>query len=91
MWAALNTLAVQSAPANRGGAISVIGAFKFGGGAIAPLIWLPLYVVEPELAFAVAGVAGAAIALVALMLRGVPSAAPADPAERVRAAAAPQP
>jgi MFS family permease len=91
MWAALNTLAVQSAPANRGGAISVIGAFKFGGGAIAPLIWLPLYVLEPELAFAVAGVAGAAIALVALMLRGVPSAAPADPAERVRAAAAPQP
>jgi MFS family permease len=90
MWAALNTLAVQSAPANRGGAISVIGAFKFGGGAIAPLIWLPLYVIEPELAFAVAGVGGAAIALVALMLRGVPSVAPADPAERARAAAAPQ-
>ncbi|MEA2288177.1 MAG: hypothetical protein QOD55_174 [Solirubrobacteraceae bacterium] len=90
MWAALNTLAVQSAPANRGGAISVIGAFKFAGGAMAPLLWLPLYVVEPELAFALAGAAGAAIALVALTLRGLPSAPPADATDRARAAAAVQ-
>jgi MFS family permease len=90
MWAALNTLAVQSAPANRGGAISVIGAFKFAGGAMAPLIWLPLYVAEPAVAFGIAGAVGATIALVALLLRGLPSAGRTDPAERVRAAAAPQ-
>jgi MFS family permease len=71
-WAALNTLAVQSAPANRGGAISVIGAFKFAGGAIAPLLWLPIYVWHAEAAFALAGAVAAAIALIALALRGTP-------------------
>jgi sugar phosphate permease len=88
LWAALNTLAVQSSPANRGGAISVVGAFKFAGGAIGPPLWLPLYVWHPEIAFALAGAAAAAIALVALVLRDAPSApsGPADPAERARAA-----
>ena len=55
IWAGLNTLAVQSAPENRGGAISVVGAFKFAGSAVAPLLWLPLYVARDELAFAAGG------------------------------------
>ena len=55
VWAGLNTLAVQSAPENRGGAISVVGAFKFAGSAVAPLVWLPLYVARDELAFAAGG------------------------------------
>jgi MFS family permease len=91
-WAALNTLAVRSAPANRGGAISVIGAFKFAGGAIGPLLWLPIYVWHPEAAFALAGVAGAAIALIVLVLRGMPQRGDTEPdaAARAHAAAAPQ-
>jgi MFS family permease len=87
IWAGLNTLAVQSAPKNRGGAISVVGAFKFAGNAIAPLLWLPLYLDASELAFGVAGVASAAIAIVAVMLRGGPREAP-PATERARATAA---
>lgn len=89
MWAALNTLAVQSAPANRGGAISVIGAFKFAGGAVAPLIWLPAYTASPQLAFVLAGLAGCAIALIVLALRR--PAAPVAPGPRHRRAAATHP
>jgi len=88
IWAGLNTLAVQSAPENRGGAISVVGAFKFAGNAVAPLIWLPLYLEAVELAFGLAGVASAAIALVAVALRGGPRRVALAAAERARAAAA---
>jgi MFS family permease len=90
VWGGLNTLAVQSAPRNRAGAISVVGAFKFSGNAIGPLLWLPLYLGQPELAFATAAVACAAIAIVGAWLRswGRPVDVPA--AERARAAAAAQ-
>jgi len=88
VWAGLNTLAVQSAPDNRGGAISVVGAFKFAGNAIAPLLWLPLYLERAELAFAAAAVACVAIALVVLALRGGPRRIVVAAAERARAAAA---
>jgi MFS family permease len=89
IWAGLNTLAVRSTPENRGGAISVVGAFKFAGNAVAPLIWLPLYLSEPALAFAAAGVAAAAIAVVVQGVR--PRAeAPESAADRARAAAAAQ-
>jgi MFS family permease len=88
IWAGLNTLAVQSAPENRGGAISVVGAFKFAGNAIAPLVWLPLYLDAAELAFGIAGVACAAIALVAVALRGGPRRVAVAAAERARAMAA---
>jgi hypothetical protein len=80
---------VRSAPQNRGGAISVVGAFKFAGNAIAPLVWLPVYLSRPSLAFAAAGGAAAAIALAAQGVRA-PAAAPEPPAERARAAAAAQ-
>jgi len=88
VWAGLNTLAVQSAPENRGGAISVVGAFKFSGNAIGPLLWLPLYLAQPELAFAIAGATCASIAIIGAMLRsgGRPVEVPAP--ERARAAAA---
>jgi MFS family permease len=55
LWAGLNVLTVSAAPANRGGAVSLIGAFKFGGNALAPLLLLPLYDVDHRLAFATAG------------------------------------
>jgi hypothetical protein len=88
IWAGLNTLAVQSAPENRGGAISVVGAFKFAGNALAPLVWLPLYVDAGGLAFGTAGVACAAITVVAVVLRGGPRQVAVAAAERARAAAA---
>jgi MFS family permease len=88
IWAGLNTLAVQSAPANRGGAISVVGAFKFTGNAIAPLLWLPLYEERVELAFGTAAVACAAIVLVVLSLGGGPRRVVVAAADRARAAAA---
>jgi MFS family permease len=88
IWAGLNTLAVQSAPENRGGAISVVGAFKFAGSAIGPLVWLPLYLAHVKLAFATAGAACAAIALVVLGLRGGPRAMTMATSERARATAA---
>jgi MFS family permease len=88
IWAGLNTLAVQSAPENRGGAISVVGAFKFAGNAVAPLVWLPLYLDAAELAFGIAGVACATIAAVAVTLRGGPRQVALAAAERARTTAA---
>lgn len=55
LWAGLNVLTVSAAPRNRGGAVSLIGAFKFTGNALAPVLLLPLYDLDPRLAFATAG------------------------------------
>ena len=88
VWAGLNTLAVLSAPANRGGAVSVVGAFKFTGNAVAPVLWLPLYMAREETAFLAAAVACLAIALVVLLLGGGPRRVALAAAERARAAAA---
>ena len=90
VWGGLNTLAVQSAPENRGGAISVVGAFKFSGNAVGPLLWLPLYLERPELAFATAGLACAAIAAVGITLRGDGRRVRVPASERARAAATAQ-
>ncbi len=43
VWAALNTIAVESFASNRAGAISAYSAFKFVGLAIAPLLYVPLF------------------------------------------------
>jgi MFS family permease len=83
LWAGLNTLAVRSAPGNRAGAVSVIGAFKFTGAALAPLVWLPLYDARAWIAFAAAGVAAAAIVPALGRLRAVPLAAPGTKADAV--------
>jgi MFS family permease len=56
IWAGLNTLAVEAVPGNRAGGTSVVSAFKFAGNATAPLLWLPLYHVDPRLGFLGAGV-----------------------------------
>jgi len=55
VWAGLNTLAVEAAPANRAGAVSFIGAWKFAGNAVAPLVWVPIYEIRTTLAFTLAG------------------------------------
>lgn len=62
------SLAVTSAPANRAGASSVMLACQFAGSAIAPLLWVPVFVGgTPSLALLLAGVpavcAGIALAL----------------------------
>jgi MFS family permease len=62
LWAGMNVLTVGAAPRNRGGAVSVIGAFKFAGNALAPLVWLALYDVDVRLVFALAGVAALGVA-----------------------------
>lgn len=55
VWAGLNVFTVSAAPRNRGGAVSLIGAFKFTGNALAPVALLPLYDADPRIAFATAG------------------------------------
>jgi MFS family permease len=69
-----NALALAAVPANRGGAVSTMSAFRFTGNALAPVLWLPLYRAAAPLAFAVP-----AILLLAVV---IPAAAlwPAGPA-----------
>jgi MFS family permease len=63
LWGTVYTLAVTASPANRAGAISIVGAARFAGNAAAPLLLLPLYHVEAWLPFAAAGGVMAALAL----------------------------
>jgi MFS family permease len=79
LWTGLNTLTVEAAPANRAGAVSFVGAFKFAGNAAAPAVWLPLYSARAWLAFAVAGVVCAAITTI---LRHATRAQPSEPVPR---------
>ena len=51
VWAALNTIAVESFPENRAGATSAYSAFKFAGVAIAPLVYVPLFHVDTRAPF----------------------------------------
>jgi MFS family permease len=69
VWAGLNTLAVEAVPGNRAGGTSVVGAFKFTGNAVAPLLWLPLYHLDPRLGFIAAGVVTAVSGAFVLPLR----------------------
>jgi MFS family permease len=69
LWAGLNTMAVRSTPENRAGAVSVIGAFKFAGAALAPVVWVPIYDARGWVAFGLAGLAAAAIAPAILRAR----------------------
>jgi MFS family permease len=50
---ATNSLALSAVPANRAGAVSTMSAFRFAGGALAPVLWLPLYRSAVPLGFAV--------------------------------------
>jgi MFS family permease len=51
----LNSLGLSVVPENRGGAISLVQAFRFGGGATAPVAFLPLYHLAPAAGFVVPG------------------------------------
>ena len=62
VWAGLNTIAVESFPANRAGATSAYSAFKFAGVAVAPLIYVPLFHVDPRAPFLLAAAFSAALA-----------------------------
>ena len=59
VWAGINTLAVEAVPGNRAGGTSVVSAFKFAGNAAAPVMWLPLYHVDPASGFLGAAVMAA--------------------------------
>ena len=62
LWGTVYTLAVNASPHNRAGAVSIVGACRFAGNAIAPLAWLPLYHVHGWLPFACAGAIMAVLA-----------------------------
>ena len=72
LWTGLNTLTVEAAPANRGGAVSFIGSWKFAGSAAGPVVWLPIYAQQDWLAFALAGAACVVIAVTVLRASAVP-------------------
>ncbi len=51
VWAGLNTIAVESFPENRAGAVSAYSAFKYVGLALAPLVYVPLFHANPQAPF----------------------------------------
>lgn len=60
-------LAVTSVTVNRSGATSMMLACQFGGAAVAPLIWVPLYLSQHGTALVYAGLPALAAALVLLL------------------------
>jgi len=76
----VNSLATGSTPGNRGGASSMALAWLFLGGALAPLVLLPVYRAAPDAALPVAALgalAAAAVVAVAPGQRGSAVTAPA--------------
>jgi len=70
--AVVQQLAVTSAPANRSGATSVMLAVQFGGASLAPVIWMPIYGVDHNLAMLTGGIPsflGGVILLIGWRLR----------------------
>ncbi|MDQ3668882.1 MAG: MFS transporter [Actinomycetota bacterium] len=63
VWAGLNTIAVESFPANRAGATSAYSAFKFAGVALGPLIYVPLFHVDTRAPFLLAAAFACVLAL----------------------------
>ncbi|MEU6129535.1 MFS transporter [Saccharopolyspora sp. NPDC047091] len=71
----VNELAATSAPSNRGGAASLALAAQFFGGALAPVLWVPLYDLDARWGFAAtctAPLAALLVLLTATSLRRVP-------------------
>nr|BFF04205.1 MFS transporter [Streptoalloteichus tenebrarius] len=62
----LNTLVLSASGGNRGGAVSVVQAFRFLGGALAPTAFVPVYALHPVAAFLVPAAVVALTAPVAL-------------------------
>jgi MFS family permease len=77
VWAALNTMAVESFPANRAGATSVYSAFKFLGIAIGPLVYVPLFHEDTRAPFLLAAGFSGLLALLVLPWFGRYREAPA--------------
>jgi MFS family permease len=50
----LQQLAAVAVPANRGGAVSSVLAFRFMGHALGPLLWVPVFAISPGWTFAAA-------------------------------------
>jgi MFS family permease len=65
----VNTLVLRSAR-NRGGAVSVVQAVRFGGGALSPMVIIPIYHADPLAGFLVPAV---------LLAVAVPAALPRSP------------
>ena len=59
----ISNLSVIAVPENRGGAVSSVMSFRFVGHALGPLIWVPVFGVDPVWAFA----GSAALGLVTLV------------------------
>jgi MFS family permease len=83
MLVSLNTLSLTAVPENRGGAVSVVQAFRFGGGALAPVAFLPLYHLAPVAGFVVPGAVLAGVTVLALGRRRVAEGAAVGPAASV--------
>ncbi len=66
VWAALNTIAVESFPANRAGATSLYSAFKFLGVAVGPLVYVPLFHADTRAPFLLAAAFSLLLALLVL-------------------------
>lgn len=66
----VQTLAVTSAPQNRSGATSVMLACQFGGAALAPLLWVPLYSGQGPSTMFVVALPALLAGLVLLLLAG---------------------
>lgn len=66
VWATVYTLAVDAAPLNRAGAVSIVGACRFTGNALAPVVWLPLFHAHAWWPFAGAGVVLALLSVASL-------------------------
>jgi MFS transporter, ACDE family, multidrug resistance protein len=78
----VNTLAVTSTPDNRGGATSITLSWQFLGSALAPVFFLPVYRLSPQLGLVTAASGAVAAATVVALLyvpawRTLPRAAPA--------------
>ncbi|MCW2968832.1 MAG: multidrug resistance transporter, superfamily protein, partial [Solirubrobacteraceae bacterium] len=69
LWGTVYTLAAGASPDNRAGAVSIVGACRFAGNAIAPLAWLPLFHVHSWLPFAGAGLIMAMLATATRRIR----------------------
>jgi len=69
------TLGTEVTPANRGGALSLVLACRFAGHALGPVLWVPLYGVDPRFSFAaMASVGFGAVVAVVVASRSVTAA-----------------
>jgi MFS family permease len=89
MLVSLNTLSLSAVPENRGGAVSVVQAFRFGGGALAPVAFLPLYHLAPVAGFVVPGALLAVVTVAALGRRSAETAPVGAPEQRSEPTTAP--